>query len=75
MPFTKTVYIDRSDVRTTVSRDFFRLAPGGSVGLLKVHFTITATGFETDPTTGLVTLVHARYDQPDEGAKFKKPKT
>ncbi|KAK0125760.1 hypothetical protein ONS95_007394 [Cadophora gregata] len=75
VPFTKTVYIDRSDFRETASKDFFRLAPGASVGLLKVPFPITATGFETDPTTGLVTLVRAHYDKPEKGVAFKKPKT
>ena len=71
---TSTVYIDRSDFRETPSKDFFRLALGTSVGLLKVPFPITATSFETDPDSGLVTVVHAKYDKPAEGTKFKKPK-
>jgi glutaminyl-tRNA synthetase len=75
VPFTNTIYIDRSDFRETASKDFFRLAPGGSVRLLKVPFPITATGFETDPTTGPVTLVRAHYEKPEEGVTFKKPKT
>ena len=29
-PFTKTVYIDASDFRTTDAPDYFRLAPGNS---------------------------------------------
>ncbi|OBT84585.1 hypothetical protein VE02_06352 [Pseudogymnoascus sp. 03VT05] len=75
VPFTRTVYIEPSDFRKSASKDFFRLAPGTSVGLLKVPYPITATGFETDPGTGLVTLVHARYERPDEGTAFKKPKS
>ncbi|KFY47801.1 hypothetical protein V495_01801, partial [Pseudogymnoascus sp. VKM F-4514 (FW-929)] len=75
VPFTKTVYIERSDFRESASKDFFRLAPGTSVGLLKVPFPITATGFETDPETGLVAMVHAHYEKPDEGTAFKKPKS
>ncbi|KFY83806.1 hypothetical protein V500_09901 [Pseudogymnoascus sp. VKM F-4518 (FW-2643)] len=75
VPFTRTVYIERGDFRESASKDFFRLAPGTSVGLLKVPYPITATGFETDPETGLVTLVHARYEKPDEGTAFKKPKS
>ncbi|EED20406.1 glutaminyl-tRNA synthetase, putative [Talaromyces stipitatus ATCC 10500] len=63
-----------SDFRETPSKDFFRLTPGTSVGLLKVPFPITATTFEKDPDSGLVTLVHAKYDKPAECAKFKKPK-
>lgn len=75
MPFTKTVYIDRSDFRETTSETFYRLSPGSSVGLMKVPFPITAASFDKHPVTGLVTTVRAKYDKPDEeGAPFKKPK-
>ncbi|EFR04038.1 glutaminyl-tRNA synthetase [Nannizzia gypsea CBS 118893] len=74
VPFTNKIYIDRSDFREEASDNFFRLAPGGSVGLLKVPFPITATSFEKDPNTGLVTLIHAKYDKPEGDEKFKKPK-
>ncbi|KAL2837562.1 tRNA synthetases class I, catalytic domain-containing protein [Aspergillus pseudoustus] len=74
VPFTRTVYIDRADFRETASKDFFRLAPGKSVGLLKVPYPITATSFETDPSTGLVTSIKATYEKPEEGTIFKKPK-
>ncbi|KAK5944014.1 Glutaminyl-tRNA synthetase [Knufia obscura] len=75
MPFTRTVYIERDDFRETASKDFFRLAPGSSVGLLKVTYPITCTSFKKDDTTGLVTEVHATYDKPAEGETFKKPKS
>ncbi|KAL8878306.1 MAG: hypothetical protein Q9192_008481, partial [Flavoplaca navasiana] len=76
VPFTKTVYIDRSDFREVDSKDFFRLAPGKSVGLLKVPFPVKATSFEKDESSGLVTAVHADYEKPEDGATaFKKPKT
>ncbi|KAI9833929.1 MAG: hypothetical protein M1819_003438 [Sarea resinae] len=75
VPFTKTVYIDRSDFREEDSKDYFRLAPGKAVGLLKVPYPIKATTFTKDPTTGLVTEVHATYEKPAEGEAFKKPKT
>ncbi|KAI9816282.1 MAG: hypothetical protein M1827_001884 [Pycnora praestabilis] len=75
VPFTKTVYIDRSDFREEDSKDYFRLAPGKAVGLLKVPFPIKATTFTKDPSTGLVTEVRATYEKPEEGAAFKKPKT
>ena len=74
VPFTKTVYIDRSDFREIDSKDYFRLAPGKSVGLMKVPFPIKATTFEKDDA-GLVTVVHATYEKPEEGAAMKKPKT
>ena len=75
VPFTKTVYIDRSDFREVDSKDYFRLAPGKAVGLLKVPYPIKATTFEKDESTGLVTKVHASYEKPEEGTAFKKPKT
>ncbi|QKX54440.1 uncharacterized protein TRUGW13939_01526 [Talaromyces rugulosus] len=70
VPFTGTVYIDRADFRETASEDFFRLTPGTSVGLLKVPFPITATSFEKDSDSGLVTLIHAKYDKPEEGTNY-----
>ncbi|KAI9760232.1 MAG: hypothetical protein M1835_000214, partial [Candelina submexicana] len=75
VPFTKTVYIDRSDFREEDSKDYFRLAPGKAVGLLKVPFPIRATTFSKDIETGRVTEVHATYEKPEEGTAFKKPKT
>ncbi|KAL8993814.1 MAG: hypothetical protein Q9169_006058 [Polycauliona sp. 2 TL-2023] len=76
VPFTKTIYIDRSDFRQVDSKDFFRLAPGKSVGLLKVPFPTKATTFEKDEGSGLVTAVHADYEKPEDGGTaFKKPKT
>ena len=75
MPFTKTIYIDRSDFREVASESFYRLTPGGSVGLLRVPFPITATSYEKDPVTGAVVAVHAKYEKPETGTTFKKPKT
>ncbi|KAI9726713.1 MAG: Glutaminyl-tRNA synthetase [Cirrosporium novae-zelandiae] len=75
VPFTKKVYIDRCDFREVDSKDFFRMAPGKSVGLLKVPFPIKAESFKKDESTGLVTEVYATYEKPAEGEKFKKPKT
>lgn len=75
VPFTKTVYIDRSDFREVDSKDYFRLAPGKATGLLKVPYPIKATTFSKDPNTGLITAVHATYEIPAEGETFKKPKT
>lgn len=75
VPFTKIVYIDRSDFREVDSKDFFRMAPGKSVGLLKVPFPIKATSFKKDEASGLITEIHATYEKPAEGNTFKKPKT
>jgi len=70
--FTNKLYIDRSDFREVDSKDYFRLAPGKSIGLLKVPHTIRVTGYEKDPKTGKVTLIKAHYEN---DMPFKKPKT
>jgi len=75
LPFTRTIYIERDDFREVASKDFFRLAPGASVGLLKVTHPITCTSFQKDDATGQVTEIHATYDKPVEGETFKKPKS
>lgn len=75
VPFTKIVYIERSDFREVDSPDYFRLAPGKSVGLMKAPCPITATSFEKDPATGNVTLIHATYEKPADGSAPKKPKS
>lgn len=74
VPFTRTVFIDRSDFRTEDSDDFFRLAPGKPVGLLNVPYPISAKSFTTDPTSGKVTEIHASYLRPAEGTSPTKPK-
>jgi glutaminyl-tRNA synthetase len=74
VPFTKTVYIERSDFREVDSADYFRLAPGKTVGLLKVPYPITATTFEKD-SNGVVTVVHAKYEKPAEGEACIRPKS
>jgi glutaminyl-tRNA synthetase len=65
--FTKTVYIERSDFREVDSTDYFRLAPGKSVGLFKAPYPIRATSFTKDGDK--VTEIRAVLDK--EG---KKPK-
>ncbi|KAI4150896.1 MAG: hypothetical protein LQ340_003833 [Diploschistes diacapsis] len=73
IPFTKTVYIEHGDFREEDSKDYFRLAPGKAVGLLKVPYPIIATGFEKG-SDGRVSKVQATYVEPDADGKFKKPK-
>ncbi|KAH9889624.1 glutaminyl-tRNA synthetase-like protein [Xylariomycetidae sp. FL2044] len=68
--FTPTVFIDRSDFREVDSKDYFRLAPNKTVGLLQVPHPIKAVSFSKDDTTGLVTEIRAVFEK--EG---KKPKT
>ena len=73
VPFTRTVYIDRSDFRTEgPSTDFFRLAVGQSVGLLNVTHPIVAESFDIDPNTGQVTEIKATYLDPSISAWEEK---
>ncbi|KTW30977.1 glutamine-tRNA ligase [Pneumocystis jirovecii RU7] len=71
VPFTARIYIDRSDFRVEDSLNYYRLAPGKLVGLLKVPFPIRAVSYTTDPVSGLVSEVRAVY----ETQNFEKPKT
>ncbi|KAI0508916.1 glutaminyl-tRNA synthetase-like protein [Xylaria bambusicola] len=70
LKFTQTVYIDRSDFREVDSKDYFRLAPNKTVGLLQAPYPIKAVSFAKDEVTGQVTEVRAVFDK-----ETKKPKT
>lgn len=70
VPFTRNLYIDADDFRLQDSKDFFRLAPGKTVGLFSAK-PITCTSFKTDPVTGDVVELTCRLE--DE-ATIKKPK-
>ena len=65
--FTKTIYIERDDFREIDSEEYFRLAPGKSVGLFKAPYPIRATSFTK--IGGKITGIRAVTDK--EG---KKPK-
>lgn len=73
VPFTKRLYIDASDFREHDSPDYFRLAPGKTVGLLYVTHPITCVSVVRDPTTGKVAELVCRYE--NDPAEEKKPKT
>ncbi|KAG6007174.1 hypothetical protein E4U21_006277 [Claviceps maximensis] len=67
---TQKIFIDRSDFRETDSKDYFRLAPGKTVGLFQAPYPVKAVSFSKSPTTGLVTEIRAVLDK--DG---KKPKS
>jgi glutaminyl-tRNA synthetase len=56
IPLSKVIYIDRSDFREVDSADFFRLAPGKTVGLLNVPFNIRAESFEVDDSGKVIEI-------------------
>ncbi|KAJ3034717.1 hypothetical protein HDV00_004763 [Rhizophlyctis rosea] len=72
IPFTRTVYIDASDFREVDDPNFYRLAPGKSVGLLNVPYPITATEVVKD-AQGKIVEIKAKYENGTTPAK--KPKT
>lgn len=73
VPFTNKFYIDRSDFREVDSKDYFRMAPGKSVGLLKVPHTVRVTSFvKEEANGGRITEIKAHYEN---DVAFKKPKT
>lgn len=71
IPFTRTIYIEADDFRLEDSKDYFRLAPGKSVGLFGAPYPITCTSHKTDPATGEVVELVCRFE--NEGPT-KKPK-
>ncbi|KAF9198019.1 hypothetical protein BGZ49_001299 [Haplosporangium sp. Z 27] len=71
IPFTREVWIDGSDFREVDDKDFFRLAPGKTVGLLNVKYPITCTKVIKDNTGKVVELLVRYEDTPG----FKPPKT
>lgn len=66
---TRTIYIDRSDFREQGSEEFFRLAPGKTVGLIQMPHPIKVVSFTKDETSGAVTQLQAVFD------KGSRPKT
>ncbi|THH11712.1 hypothetical protein EW145_g470 [Phellinidium pouzarii] len=71
VPFTRTLYIEADDFRLQDSKDFFRLAPGKTVGLFQAPHPITCTSFKTDSTTGNVIELICRLEN---SGNVKKPK-
>ncbi|WPK24102.1 hypothetical protein PUMCH_001358 [Australozyma saopauloensis] len=70
LTFTKRFYIDRSDYRDEVDKEYFRLAPGQPVGLMKVPYNVSVKEVVKDDS-GKVTKIIVNYDND----KKSKPKT
>jgi glutaminyl-tRNA synthetase len=54
---TKTVYIDRDDFREVDSKDYFRLAPGKTVGLFSAPHPVTCTEVKKDGEGNVVEVI------------------
>ena len=68
VPFSRELYIERDDFMEDPPRKFFRLAPGREVRL-RYACLVTCTGVESDPRTGEVVGIRARYDPESRGGK------
>jgi glutaminyl-tRNA synthetase len=62
IPFTRTMYIEADDFRLQDSKDYFRLAPGKTVGLFQAPYPVTCTSFKTHPISGDVVEVICRLE-------------
>ncbi|KAG0169763.1 hypothetical protein DFQ28_003090 [Apophysomyces sp. BC1034] len=71
VPFTKVLYIDASDFREQDSKDYYRLAPGKSVGLLHLTHPIRCVEVKKNEKGEIQELI-CNYENEGE---FKKPKT
>lgn len=69
--FTNTFYIDEDDFRMEDSKDYFRMAPGKTVGLLGAPFPVTCEEVKVDGEGKVVELL-VRLEDGDKGKK--KPK-
>lgn len=70
VPFAKTLYIDTDDFRLEDSKDYFRLAPGKTVGLNGAPFPITYVSHKMDANGKVIELV-CRLEN---DGRAKKPK-
>ena len=67
VPFTKEIFIERSDFMEEPPKKYYRLAPGKEVRLFKAYY-ITYDRFEKD-VDGNVTVVHCTYDSESKGGQ------
>ncbi len=66
VPFSKTLYIERSDFQENPHKKFYRLYPGNEVRL-RYAYLVTCTGVDRDSGTGEITAVHCSYDPETRG--------
>lgn len=68
VPFSKMIYIERSDFMENPPKDFYRLAIGKSARLRNAY-VITCDEMAKDPNSGEVTELHCTYDPETKGGK------
>jgi len=65
LPFSKTIYIERSDFMTDPPKKFFRLSPGSEVRL-RYAYLITCKDFKCDAKGNVIKLI-CQYDPESRG--------
>ncbi|MBN1396035.1 MAG: glutamine--tRNA ligase/YqeY domain fusion protein [Pirellulales bacterium] len=66
VPFSRELWIERSDFLEDPPKKYFRLAPGREVRLRYGYF-ITCVDFKTDPSTGKPVEIRCTYDPATRG--------
>ena len=66
LPFSRELYIERSDFMEDPPRKFFRLGPGREVRL-RYGYYITCVSFDRDEVSGEITALHCTYDPETRG--------
>ncbi|KAF8592448.1 glutamine-tRNA ligase [Ramaria rubella] len=74
IPFTRIIYIDADDFRLQDSKDYFRLAPGKTVGLFQAPYPITCTSYKIDESSGEVVELTCHLEDGKDGTAVRKPK-
>lgn len=66
VPFSKELYIERSDFQENPPKKYHRLYPGNEIRL-RYAYLVTCTECVKDPQTGEITEVHCTYDPQTRG--------
>ena len=66
VPFSRVLYIEKSDFMEDPPKKYYRLAPGREVRL-RYGYYITCVDVKKDPGTGEVVEVHCTYDPATRG--------
>jgi glutaminyl-tRNA synthetase len=66
LPFSRELYIERSDFMEDPPKKFFRLGPGREVRL-RYGYYITCVSFDRDDASGEITALHCTYDPETKG--------
>ena len=74
IPFSRELFIDADDFRLQDSKDYFRLAPGKTVGLFQAPHPITCTSYKLDPNTNEVVELTCRLEDGSISPAPPKPK-